>query len=81
MVAESPGSLETCKPRVVRRKVTGTVTQVNRCHHWFRVEYRMPRGPEIYHETFKTADPPGFLPWKHGTRSEKSKVFTEIIEK
>jgi hypothetical protein len=81
MIAEPGGCLEISKPHILQRKVTGTVTQVNRRHHWFRVEYRMPCSDVIYHETFKTADPPGFLPWKHGTRSEKSKVFTEIIEK
>ena len=80
MVAESQGCLETGKPKVLQRKVTGTVTQVHRLHHWFRVEYRLPNCPVAYHETFKTADTPGFLPWKHGTRSEKSKVFTEITE-
>ena len=80
MVADQGGNMEMSKQLPERRQVTGTVIQVNEEHHWFRVEYRLPGSDTLYRETFKMADPPGFLPWKHGHRSDTSIIMKELSD-
>ena len=65
-------------PQGMQRKLDGTVVQINEKHHWFRVQYRIPGVAAVFHETFKTADPPGFLPWRQGHRSGDSRIMREL---
>lgn len=78
MVAEPGGNLERSLPMDQQRKVEGTVVQVHDAHHWFRVRYRVPGLAVDFYETFKTADPPGWLPWKQGHRSDNSQIMQEL---
>ena len=80
LVAEPGGNLEMCKQASERRTVTGEIIQIHEGHHWIRVRYTMPGSSEVYYETFKTTEPPGSLPWRHGHRQPNSKLFTDITE-
>lgn len=41
-------------PDILGTETTGTVVQINRAHHWYRVEYVMGRSDCIGYECFKT---------------------------
>ncbi len=80
MVAEPGGNLERSLPADQQRKVTGTVIQISEAHHWFRVRYRIPGLETDFYETFKMADPPGWLPWKQGYHYHNTQIMKELRE-